>query len=422
MNYIEAPQTKQNSITSTTAGLLFLLFPALLVAVPNGGAGILVLLLLVSIIGLIKNRVAIPLHPDERYFLYAVGLFLLVYAFNIWFFGLKISEFDNPSRFLLLLPVFFYLRKTRLKLNYLIFSLFFGTLSCVVFAIYQNYFLSIGRAHGITSIVAFGGISITLALMSLSIAVLVSSKLLKSLMLLSFFFGLTASIMSGTRGAWLALPACLFVLLLINPLNWKKQSLIVLGIILLSSICATYFIPVVQSRVDLAITEFNNYFSKGAFGSSVGWRLELWRAAAIVIFENPVFGVGEGNFRQTMQQLADTGRAAPALAISMSHVHNEFISATLHRGIFGLFTLLLIFLLPLISFIKSIKSATGDKKILMMTGIILITSCVTMSLSDAFFGLHVLSIFYVTFIYFIFTQIRTRSNELVRKDGNSDRY
>lgn len=414
MNTLETSQTRPKSIISTTAGLLILLFPALLVAAPNGGAGILVLLLLASIIGLIKNRAAIPLHPDERYFLYAVGLFLLVYAFNIWFFGSKISEFDNPSRFLLLLPVFFYFRKTRLKLNYLILSLFFGTLSCVVFAIYQNYFLSIGRAHGITSIVAFGGISITLALMSLSIALLVSSKLLKSLMLLSFFFGLSASILSGSRGAWLALPACLFVLLLINPLNWKKQSRLVLCTVLLCSICATYFIPIIQSRIDLAIAEFNNYFSNGDFGSSVGWRLELWRAAAIVIFENPVFGVGEGNFRQTMQQLADTGRAAPALATTMSHVHNEFISATLHRGIFGLFTLLLIFLLPLLSFIKSIKSATGDKKILMMTGIILITSCMTMSISDAFFGLHVLSIFYVTFIYFIYSQIRSHNSEPLR--------
>ncbi len=411
MAYIETPQTKPNKIISIIAGSLFLFFPALLIAVPDGGAGILILLFLVSIIGLMKNRETIPLHPDERYFLYAVGLFFLVYAFNVLLFGSKISELDNPLRFLLLLPVFFYLRKVRLKLNYLALSLFFGTLSCVIFAIYQIYFLSIGRAHGITSIVAFGGISITLALMSLSIALLASSKLLKSLMLLSFFFGLSASIMSGTRGAWLALPACLFVLLLINPLDWKKRSRIVLGTLLLGGICATYFIPVIQLRVDLAIAEFNNYFSQGDFNSSVGWRLELWRAAAMVIFDNPVFGVGEGNFRQAMQQLADAGRATPALATTMSHVHNEFISATLHRGIFGLFTLLLIFFLPLTSFIKSIKSATGDKKILMMTGIILITSCVTMSLSDAFFALHVLSIFYVTFIYFIYAQIRCRNGD-----------
>lgn len=167
MNDIKTSQTRPSSIISTTAGLLILLFPALLVAVPNGGAGILVLLLLVSIFGLTKNRAVMPLHPDERYFLYAVGLFLLVYAFNAWYFEVKVSELDNPLRFLLLLPVFFYLRKIKLNINYLILSLFFGTLSCVVFSIYQLYFLSIGRAHGITSIVAFGGISITLALLSL---------------------------------------------------------------------------------------------------------------------------------------------------------------------------------------------------------------------------------------------------------------
>lgn len=414
---METFHTKQNSIINTAAGLLILLFPALLIAVPNGGAGILVLLLLVSIIGLIKNRVVIPLHPNERYFLYVIGLFLLVYAFNIWFFRLKISEFDNPSRFLVLLPVFFYLRKTRLSLNYLILSLFFGTLSCVVFAIYQKYFLFFPQPHGILGITTFGGISITLALMSLSIALLTSSKLLKSLMLLSFFFGLSASIMNQTRGAWLTLPACLFVLLLINPLNWKKQSRVVLGIVFLSSLSAVYFLPVVQSRVDLAINEFINYFSKGYVHTSVGARLGMWRAAAIAIFENPVLGVGEGNFRQTVQQLIDAERVAPIPA-HLTYAHNEFVSATLYRGILGLFTLLLIFFLPLTNFSKSIKSAPDDKKILMLSGIMLIISCLTLSLSETFFGQHSLSIFYVTFIYFIYTQIRCRSNEPVI-EGNS---
>jgi O-antigen ligase len=417
MHTIKASPTKQNSVINTTAGILILLFPAFLVALPDGGAGILILLVLVSIVGLIKNRGVVPLHPDERYFLYAVGLFLLVYAFNIWFFGVKISAFDNPSRFLLLLPVFFYLRKIKLNLNYLIFSLFLGTLSCIVFAIYQKYFLDIPRAHGVSGVVTFALISVTLAMMSLSVAMLSSSKWLKSLMLLSFFFGVSASIMSGTRGAWLALPVGVFVLLLINPLNWKKQSRIILSLISICVLGAAYFLPFVQMRIDTAISGFMDYFSNDDFvPTSVGWRLELWRGAAIAIFENPVLGIGEGkeNFRQTMQHLADAGSVTPTLATSMPHVHNEFISATLHRGILGLFTLLLIFFLPLVTFIKSIKTASGDKKILMLMGVMLTTSCATTALSDAFFHTHALSIFYVTFIYVIYTQIHSRNSQRIQ--------
>lgn len=409
MNSIETHQNQQNRLIGSTAGLLIVLFPAALVAVPNGGAGILALLLIISIVGLIKNEVAISLRSDERYFLYAIGLFLLVYSLNIWAFDSKVSALDNPLRFLALLPIFFYLRKTKLKLNYLVFSLLFGTLSCVAFAIYQKYFLSIPRAHGVIGIVAFGGISITLALMSLAVASL-SSKGIKALMILSFFLGLSASIMSGTRGAWLALPVGLFVLLLINPLNWKIRLRLITGGGLLLALSASYFIPLVQSRIDLAISEFFYYFSKGEMGGSVGWRLELWRAAAIAIFENPVTGVGEGNFQHTLQQLAEAGRVAPSLATDMSHVHNEFISAMLHRGILGLFTVLLLFLLPLNRFIKTIKQATGDKKTFALTGIMLISSCLTIALSDTFFGQHVLSIFYVTFIYVIYAQIHLRQN------------
>ena len=394
---------KQNLMIHS-AGFLILIFPAFLIAVPHGSS-ILLLLLLVSIIGLSQNREATPLQPQEQYFLYAVGLFVLVYAVNVGLIGAKTSAFDNASRFLLLLPVFFYLRKTQLNLNYFIFALFFGTLCCFIFATYQTYFLHLGRASGITNPAPFGGISITLGLMSLSVVLISSSKLLKNLMLLSFFFGLGASIMSETRGAWLALPVTLLVLLLLNPVNWKKQSRAIVSAILLVSLCAAYFLPAVQSRINVTISEFDNYINKGIIGNPIGLRVETWRAASISILENPVFGAGEGNFHQTIKQLADEGKIAHIIATHMAYAHNEYVVATFHRGIVGLLTLLLIFFLPLISFITTMKETSGNKKILALAGIILIISCMTMSLTMTFFESHNTTILYVMLIYFIYAQI-----------------
>lgn len=397
-------QQQKATVINTVTGTLILLFPALLVLIPNGGGGTLLLLIIVSTIGLVLDRRKTTLHPRELHFLYAVGLFLLVYALNIWLTGSDISAFDNPSRFLMLLPVFFFLRKVQLNLNYLVFSLFFGTFSCVIFAAYQTYTLQLPRAFGITSVVPFGGISITLGLMSLAVGLLSSSKRLKYLMITSFFFGLSASILSGSRGAWLALPICLFTLLLLNPVNWNKRLRVLLGTIFLISISASYFLPSVQSRIDIAFNEFNDYFNKDVVNTSIGLRLETWRAAAITISKKPIFGVGEGKFHHTIQQLANQKRVSPAITTNIAHIHNEFISATFHRGIIGLFTLLLIFFLPLTYFIASLKEATGDKKILPLTSIMLITSSLTLSLSDVYFDRHNSTILYVTFIYFIYAQ------------------
>ncbi len=410
-NHMNIFQKKEHTFFNTITGLLILLFPALLVLIPNGGGGILLLLVIISTIGLILNKEKTTLHPSERHYMYAVGMFLLVYILNIWFIGSNISSFDNPSRFLILLPAFFFLRKVKLNLNYIVLSLFLGTFSCMTFAFYQTYILQFPRALGITSVVPFGGISITLGLMSFAIGLLSSTRWLKYLMITSFFFGLNASLLSGSRGAWLALPICLLIVLLINPVQWNKRLRMFLGIMSLVIISASYFLPTVQSRADLAINELNDYFNKDMVNTSLGLRLETWRAAAITIYENPVFGVGEGKFHHTIQQLADQGRVSPVITTNIAHIHNEFIAATFHRGIIGLITLLLIFFLPLTSFITSIKEASGDKKILLLTGIMLITSSLTLSLSDIYFYRHNTTILYAIYIYFIYAQVYTNKKE-----------
>ena len=89
----------------------------------------------------------------------------------------------------------------------------------------------------------------------------------------------------------------------------------------------------------------------------------------------------------------------------MAYAHNEYVAATFHRGIVGLLTLLLIFFLPLISFITTMKETSGNKKILALAGIILIISCMTMSLTMTFFESHNTTILYVMLIYFIYAQI-----------------
>jgi O-antigen ligase len=403
---------KQNLMIHS-AGFLILLFPTMLITVPDGGSVTLVLLLLVSATGLFLNRNSVPLDNNEKLLLAAVAAYMLIYIFNIWFFNSKISELDNTFRFLLLLPIFFYIRKIKLNPNYLYYGLLAGAVACFAIAAYQKFYLDYSRSHGVTSIISFGGISMTLAMMSFTMGLLSKTGYTKILFFSGFILATWASVLSGSRGTWLVLPSCLLLLFVINPQKWSLKTRVSAGLISLLMISASYFLPVVQHRVDTALNEMNAYITNNVANTSVGIRLDIWHASIVTSTKHPALGIGEGNFSNKMKLLSDQGLVDP-YALNIAHVHNEYISALLHRGFPGLITLLLLFLIPLIAFSKALISEQGEHRILPAIGIMLVISSMTASLSDMFFSQHKYTLFYAGFIYLIYAFMRQRSTAPTR--------
>lgn len=392
---------KTNQLEAAS-GILILLFPALLMTVPDGGAVVLLLLVLLSLIGLARNKYKIPLNQQEIWLFVAIGFYLAINLFNVWYFDTRLSGVDNVNRFLLLLPVYFYIRKTKLSYRPVIFGIAIGAAACFVIAVYQKIFLGVPRAHGLQNAVPFGGLSITLGLMCLAIGQTMENRRKKIWMYCGFLLACTASILSGTRGAWLALPVGLITLLILNPRNWSAKSIVISVLITLPLVVLTYAIPIIQIRVDTTMLNLVAYYTGADTSTSIGLRLETWRAAIIAFTENPVLGIGEGNFHSTLRELAKTGEIDPLLATSIAHVHNEFFSVMLHRGIPGLMSTLLLFLLPLATFCTQFKQQQGERKVLLAMGIMLIISSMTTALSDVFFGHHKQTLFYAMYIYLVY--------------------
>ena len=392
---------KTNQLEAAS-GILILLFPALLMTVPDGGAVVLLLLVLLSLIGLARNKYKIPLNQQEIWLFVAIGFYLAINLFNVWYFDAGISGLDNVNRFLLLLPVYFYIRKTKLSYRPVIFGIAIGAAACFVIAVYQKIFLGVPRAHGLQNAVPFGGLSITLGLMCLAIALTIENRREKIWMYSGFLLASIASVLSGTRGAWLALPVGLITLLILNPRDWSAKSRVAGSLITLLLIVLAYTIPLIQIRVDTTMLNLVAYFTEADASTSIGLRLEAWRAAIIAFTENPVLGIGEGNFRSTLRQLAEVGEIDPLLATSIAHAHSEFLSAMLHRGLPGLILSLLLFLLPLVTFYTQFKQQQGERKVLLALGIMLIISSITTALSDVFFGHHKQTLFFATYIYLVY--------------------
>jgi O-antigen ligase len=386
----------------TASGILILSFPALLIIVPDGGAIVLLLLLLLSFVGLAQNKNQLPLNSNEIWLLAAVSIYFTINLFNFWLFDSRLATLDNTSRFLLLLPVYFFIRKTNLSVKYVTLGILSGAVACFVIASYQTFYLDIPRAYGLQNAVPFGGLSITLALMCLFAALTIEGQRGKVWMYSGFLLACIASILSGTRGAWLALPVGLIAILLLNPKKWTVKARVAGSLVALSIFILSYTIPLIQYRVDASILNLVAYFTEADPSTSLGLRLKTWWAAIIGFSENPILGIGEGNFHTFLRQLAESGRIDPLLTTRIAHVHNEFLSAMLHKGVLGLISTLLLFLLPLVTFYKQFKRQHGEKKVLLALGIMLIVGSMTTALSDVFFGHHIQTLFYVTYIYLIY--------------------
>lgn len=160
-------------------------------------------------------------------------------------------------------------------------------------------------------------------------------------MLLGSMGGLTASLLSGTRGAWLVPPVMAVVGLTVTFV--LKRGRIQVGAFLIGLAIiylAAYFMPAtgVQDRVDRAVSEFHQYVGEGRKQTSVGYRFEMWRGGWILFTEKPWFGWGENAFNVQLSKLADSGRINSGVA-RFTHSHNEWVNVAAKRGIVGIFIL-----------------------------------------------------------------------------------
>jgi len=332
--------------------LIFLGFSSFLL-LPKGGVIILAILVL-SLIGLfLKRNIKKNLEKWEKILLIGfVGYFVTVFINNIIFHG-EIREIDTVSRFILVIPIYFYLRKSdvsHISLEYgvLLACALFGMNSIFANFFDLNQFFQFSKHTGIVSLF------------------LVSNKRSSSynlIVLVCAILGIATSVLAGGRGVWIAFFCSFIIIFYLNPLRWSKRARIwILNLLIIFSL-AVYFLPVpginVKGRIDIALNDFVSYFKDHNAANSVGARLEMWRSSFFIIKENPILGIGEGNFREKNIELINNGLIKSDIA-KFNHPHGEFVTTTLEQGLIGLGALLFLLFNPIIKCYKELKSENTD--------------------------------------------------------------
>ena len=333
-----------------------------------------------------------PKWPGKEYIPLAaiLVLFFIAAAVEFLWHGLESRALDRPSRFIFALCVMPLLAQHPPRLSCLWAGFAIGALGAGIWAFQQVFFEGMARARGETQTIQFGNIAMLMGLISLAGFVWVqqrkkNGKIFKTLMLAGFAGGITASMLSGSRGGWLALPICLALTLYASKFEFTKGR--TMGLVLLSvGLIATLSVvpnALVQERLDLAVQETRDYFTDADATTSVGVRLEMWKAAAVLGYERPILGWGSIEIEKAKAKLAQAGRVNSAV-LQFTHAHNDFLDNWQKRGLLGLGALLALYFVPLFFFTKRLKAGGANSWPVALAGTMMCTSYIIFSLSQGF--------------------------------------
>jgi O-antigen ligase len=289
--------------------------------------------------------------PHTRWVLLA---FLLQLADIAWLAvsrGHGISDIDGPLRTCLAVTAMLVVQAARPSARWLWLGAAGGAAAALAFVAWQHLVLGIERPGGLMNPITFGDLSLCLALLSLAGAVdggkgaQAGSWLRPSgprwIAAAGAACGLAASLLTGSRGGWLAL----LLLALLLPLACRfgllpRRRMLALALLACTLAAAAYAIPRtgVRERVLSTISDTRLYLAGNPVPTSLSVRLELWKAGAMLVRERPWTGRDTPVYKQRMREWIAQGKLSPAVFAPPEppHMHNDVLQALVTRGLPGL--------------------------------------------------------------------------------------
>ena len=206
-----------------------------------------------------------------------------------------------------------------------------------------------GRANGSMHPIRFGDLSLLMACISLNGAVNLTTlnPFLRLVGLAGFFLGLEASILSDSRGGWVALPFLLVITvwLTFRQKGVKKRYVLLFSVLLSGVVVTAVMNDSVQKRIDMAVQGVIIYMQEGDNRSNAGARFDMYETAIHAFFDRPVFGVGVGGYhpfaKKYFQNYNELNKKKLSKeVIRWKNPHNEFLLHAATRGVVGLAVLI----------------------------------------------------------------------------------
>lgn len=353
--------------TLAVAGLV-LAFPAFSLSIRGGASTLLIIATALSLI-------ALSFKQGRRLLLASVGQLsgveiflclsmaaplLCVLLIEIAHGHVAWNTLDSPSRFVAAIPIFLALRNAQrhqLRWSDLSFALSEFAAMLVILPYISEWGTDRFGSYFLNPI-HFGDIALIFGVMSLmsihwhrrdSVAIV-------ALKLLGTGAGLFVSLLTGSRGGWIALPLLLLIVLAYRfksaPLKLKIGAFVILA----AGATASYFTSsLVQERIVQAQSDIHNY-QIGNRDTSIGIRLQLWEAGMREFVRQPWAGLGGNGYKRAMPRMQAEGELSSLAAqAGEGEMHNQMIAYAVDYGIFGWISLMLVYLAPLCLFHRAMR-------------------------------------------------------------------
>lgn len=327
--------------------LLLLALPVLILLIPRGGSVPYHLLALVGIIALLLRWPGAPrrLAGEERLAILGFAAFTITVLLSVAETGASreaVRDLDVLLRPLWAIPIIYLFVRVRPPEGMLWFGLSLGAVVAGLNALYEVITAAeYVRAEGGTSAVTYGNTALAMGVMAAA-GLPYFRRLGRAWMIVpaaALLLGLVGSFLAGSRGGWLAIPV-LALLLLWHYWQPGYRRLAIASVLTVATIVSlALLLPQtgVKNRIDQAVTQVQLYGQDPAVhgDTSVGLRLEMWRAAWSLFLERPLFGGGMGHsFNRFLREGVAEGKFHPATT-GQTMPHNVVLDLLALRGLVG---------------------------------------------------------------------------------------
>lgn len=332
------------------------------------------------------------------FWLFYCGFTLIDLSFrSVW----DWKEFQEPSRFVLLLPVFLMVRRYGFKEPALRYGVLIGAILAGIWGYYQKIELGMHRAKGFTNgqIAAFGDIGLISGVMT--VALLQPywrySKVWLVIALIGLGAGAFASLASGTKGGWISVPFLCWILVELadNPTYRKRFG--VIAVLAIVGVSVWLWSPFIQERVAVIWPAIYKYFVLGVVhDGSAGIRLALWHGAALIFWDNPLFGAGPGTYGDQLKIYVEAGALTPEV-LRVNAPHSQFFNSIMESGIFGPIMVYGIY----VSFILHCKRYLVMNKSLATAGILMAVGFMDFGLVEVIWDINIAGVYFTVMMVLI---------------------
>lgn len=343
----------------------------------------------------------------QNKFLWLISLNLMFAIVAYFTYGISSSKFRMISLafiYLSILPQSYLDKFSFRNLTWLL------SASTVAFLLIQYFDGNLFNRDWTINPIRVGIISAFLINANIYFAIVEKDKTLKLVSLALATTALFPLILSVSRGPWLAFGVG-SVILLVRVFNLKmlNYKVVFSSILILLSVGVTLKNPIEQ-RIERTVWEFQQIQSD-KMDSSIGLRLQMWKAGVQIIKSHWLLGVGDTGQVEIKEQMIKENTYTPEAA-KFNHFHNQWINDLAKYGIFGIVITLLLVIYPLCS------SKGVENRTLIW---VLISIYLTLSLTDMPLERSHPFVFYLFSMYLLLSgNIATKTTNNINKSVNSD--